>query len=432
MSETREKHQDCVPLRVLLWNKSKSTWHQDQIRPTDFYSTEESSKPHPLLRTNSHVVVIFADADKVRDCPSCQRCFTDQFQMPELWWAKYTKRSNGYFGCETFRDDQGKVTALNTWSRFLVKQLSETYHQWYKFNVFTRWIASSRKTFLLAFESPKQFKLAESFPNLLDGSHRAPLNDPFWVHVRLLEELARLQDIAVWTIRNGVRTAEREREPRGKPDPDYDRLHDLAKDAIHVHETLNVSEKTVSSMVHHHNTFMEDALFGGRLGRADFRYVHERLLWYEHIIQSLQCRASSNKERLLNEIQLTFNTVTQYDSRISVQIGRATQTDSAAMKTIAFATLAFLPATFISAVFSTSFFKIDEGTGKWGVSDKFWVYWAFAIPVTIATSGLWYLWQRAFPPAMIGEEEQSAEKLKSPFWEETFDSRGLLGGRQGV
>ena len=42
-----------------------------------------------------------------------------------------------------------------------------------------------------------------------------------------------------------------------------------------------------------------------------------------------------------------FNTVAQHDSRIAVQIGKATQVDSAAMKTISVLGLVFLPGTFI-------------------------------------------------------------------------------------
>lgn len=93
--------------------------------------------------------------------------------------------------------------------------------------------------------------------------------------------------------------------------------------------------------------------------------TRKRLYFYLHMMKSLKSRAQANKERLLNEITLVrnslhflmitwlrlgkaFNTVAQYDSRISVQIGQAAQSDSAAMKTIAFLTLAFLPATFIS------------------------------------------------------------------------------------
>ncbi|KAM5352791.1 hypothetical protein ACJ41O_005513 [Fusarium nematophilum] len=421
MAATR-KHQNCAPLRVLLWSNS---WLDEKVHPADFIGKD--GKPHPLRQTDSHVTVIFANADKVRECPSCRQCFNVEFQMPELWWSTYAKRSNGYFGSETFRDNEGSVTSITSWCRFLVKQLSEHYHEWYKFNIFARWSASTHQTTLLIFDGPKQSKLSEAFPKLLDGSQDDPLKDPFWIYVRLLEELSRLQDIAVWTIRNGVRAAEHEREPRGKPNPDYSRLHDLSRHAIHVQETLEVSAKSVASLITHHTTFMEEALFEG-WSRSDLRQVRSRLLWHEHILQSLQSRASSNKERLLNEIQLAFNTVAQYDARISVQIGRATQSDSAAMKTIAFATLAFLPATFISAVFSTSFFRIEDDTGRWAVSDKFWVYWAFAVPVTVLTTGLWFWWRRTWPPVVIGEEEGPGEK-KSLFREKTCDSRGLLGGK---
>jgi hypothetical protein len=55
----------------------------------------------------------FADADKVRECPSCRKCFTNEFLMPELWWSSYSRRSNGYFGSETFRDDQGDISSLS-------------------------------------------------------------------------------------------------------------------------------------------------------------------------------------------------------------------------------------------------------------------------------------------------------------------------------
>lgn len=55
----------------------------------------------------------FADADMVRECPSCRKCFTDEFLMPELWWSGYSRRSNGYFGSETFRDDEGELLALS-------------------------------------------------------------------------------------------------------------------------------------------------------------------------------------------------------------------------------------------------------------------------------------------------------------------------------
>lgn len=129
--------------------------------------------------------------------------------------------------------------------------------------------------------------------------------------------------------------------------------------------------------------------------------------------------------------------------------------DSAAMKTIAYVTLVFLPATFVSvspsffliplfiplftphshatsplpphhvirfrkcnrnrnraqppdyerkqAIFSTSFFTFASSsssssatTSSWAVSPSFWIYWAVAVPLTLATLGCWFFWERRF------------------------------------
>lgn len=135
---------DCVPLKARVWAKSelmiislvagenanlvlgKNDWREETITPTQLHSSAQL----PVLQSDSHVVVMsvipfqashdnslhllsFADADKVRECESCRTCFTTQFQMPQLWWSNYAKKSNGHFGCETFRDEYGIVTSLS-------------------------------------------------------------------------------------------------------------------------------------------------------------------------------------------------------------------------------------------------------------------------------------------------------------------------------
>ncbi|PSN59119.1 hypothetical protein BS50DRAFT_580199 [Corynespora cassiicola Philippines] len=59
--------------------------------------------------------------------------------------------------------------------------------------------------------------------------------------------------------------------------------------------------------------------------------------------------------------------------------------------------MAFLPPTFISAVFSMSFFNYspaqDGQANAWSISDKFWIYWAFAVPLTCLTMAVWF-WQQ--------------------------------------
>jgi hypothetical protein len=46
------------------------------------------------------------------------------------------------------------------------------------------------------------------------------------------------------------------------------------------------------------------------------------------------------------------------------------------------------------AIFSTSFFDFQSGGAAGVVSKKFWVYWAFNLPITIAFLAMWYLWQQ--------------------------------------
>lgn len=76
------------------------------------------------------------------------------------------------------------------------------------------------------------------------------------------------------------------------------------------------------------------------------------------------------------------------------------------MKTIAFLTLTFFPATFTSAIFSMSFFNYNPDSGKWKVSEQFWVYWVVAIPVSVVTALLWSVWHKFFPEKPIGEDVQ--------------------------
>lgn len=217
----------------------------------------------------------------------------------------------------------------------------------------------------------------------------SPVNsaDPFWPYTAICSEVVSLEDASVWAVRNQIRAVETQRIPEGKPEPDYRRLHDIARHAIHVTETLDVVTETMDGIISQHQTFASvvpnHQIWSG---------VHQGLLSRRQVIRSLRHRSASNEKRLQNELQLAFNTVTQFDSGISVQVGRAAQADSSAMRTISILTLVFLPPTFICSLFSTSFFDYDTSSG-WTVSSEFWIYWAFAIPTTMCAISVWYFWQ---------------------------------------
>lgn len=296
----------------------------------------------------------------------------------------------------------------------MVKRLSGTSldfshgkdYAWHKINIFTKWSVSTRKTAFLIFDAPPGLidKLQNALGNFMTSN---TCRDAFWFYVPLVEEFIRLQDESVWAIRNRVRGIEQQQVAQ-PPKPDYRRRHDAARHAVHISETLEVAGRIMRDVISQHQEFIADYLeLSDARTKHAARGIHKRLVAQRTMIECLGQRSASNKDRLLNELNLNFHTVAQYDSAVAVQIGRAAQEDSSAMKTVAFLTLTFLPATFVSAILGMSFFNYDADSDKLSVSSQFWVYWAVVIPLTLATFILWNFWRRLFPPRLIGDVGQS-------------------------
>jgi hypothetical protein len=293
----------------------------------------------------------------------------------------------------------------DTWFRFIVKQTRQDNStgkidfKWLKWNVFTHWVSATKETFLIAFDPADTVK--EGILSITIPRQPKDLQDPYWVHVLLLERVATLQDAAVWGIRELVRTREMNRPDPKAPNPDYERDHDIARHAIHACETAELSVKTYDRIIAMHSDFSQRHLPKPLAGEiCKHHQIDKQLRFLEHAMHSLKALSHSNRDRLINEIQLAFNVVSQYDSQTSVAIGRATQYDSYSMRTVAFLTLAFLPATFISALFSMSFFDLDDDM-NWRVSGKIWMYFAIAGPVTFISISIWFFWQKLLPPAVV-------------------------------
>lgn len=152
------------------------------------------------------------------------------------------------------------------------------------------------------------------------------------------------------------------------PRPDYIAMHELARHAIHSSEMLAVAAETISNLVQENEIFLNNnalPVASAPLSRQTMRTLRSHIA----LLRSLYLRSKALEDRLRNEINLVcvairietiivmiqqaFNTVAQQDSRITVQIGRAAQIDSAAMKTISVLGLVFLPGTFICVRCST-------------------------------------------------------------------------------
>ena len=219
------------------------------------------------------------------------------------------------------------------------------------------------------------------------------------------EQVVGLQDEAVWVIRNLVRKTEVLSMTNTWINPNYRHLHDVTRHAIHVSETIGLAVTTVNDIITKHKQFIADRSFICEDAKTAGNKIHSRFKFYASALSGLQSRSISNKKRLLNEVRLSFNLVAQRDSSASVKISRDVQSDSAAMRTIAFATLTFFPATFISSIFSMSFFSFDTEDDKWRVSESFWVYWVVVIPITCITLALWFYWSRSPPKSQVTTDE---------------------------
>ena len=76
-----------------------------------------------------------------------------------------------------------------------------------------------------------------------------------------------------------------------------------------------------------------------------------------------------------------------------VRIGESARQDNNNMKRIAVVGLIYVPGTFVSGLFGMNFFQfVDQGGRQtWKTSDKFWMYWAITLPLTLATISIWVL-----------------------------------------
>lgn len=307
------------------------------------------------------------------------------------------------------------------------------HYHWHQMNLFTRWLPRTKQLVIIFFDAA--VSLQERIPEILSHPEPCHSTDPFWVYSRLFTEVAHWEDEAVWALRNLVRDVEKQVIPADRPQPDYRQLHDIARHAIHVTETLEVISDTMIRVLDEHDAFTKRHNFAiaQQAGNSTctapvadnittvHEKIHRRLCFLQHFIVSQKQRSIANEKRLQNELQLAFNIVAQHDAYISVQIGRAAQADSAATRTIAMVTLAFLPSTFVSSIFSMSFFTYSNDVG-WIVSDRFWLYWAFAAPITLVSFLLWYWWQSSFLSTAGGAE---AKVVKCPRGESVKSGFGL-------
>jgi Mg2+ and Co2+ transporter CorA len=411
--------------------------------------------------------------------------------VPEVWWYTWCRRANGYFGSEENMDDIGNLKAhstfflftykaasadhcTDTWFRFIIKRFvpegfleDKKDYVWYKFNIFTKWVAQTQTTYVLVFDPRREVKelikgpekpdvdmveidtkrslsvrneeenepKGKPSPRLVAGARvsKSPKGlkptrlldritafchiNPYAIHALFMEDIVYQLEESVWGIRDRLRVVELQRTSKEDPNPNYESIHDVARHAIHVSETLDAAITTIVSIKAEHDQFQraQEPTDKTKLGPADRtrnivgNRVRRRLDFSESMLRNLRFRSSSNMTRLQNEIQLAFNIVSQ-------QIGRSAKADSNAMLGIALLTMLFLPPTFMSSIFSMSFFDFNSDLDRWVLSAKFWLYWAFTVPITLMSIflfGAFYVLNKPPQPGILTPAEVKKVKLKN-------------------
>lgn len=74
------------------------------------------------------------------------------------------------------------------------------------------------------------------------------------------------------------------------------------------------------------------------------------------------------------------------------KLAHASKRDTDAMKTISLLGAVFLPGAYLASVFSMSFFNFQAD--RTTISNQFWIYWAFTVPITAVIVGVWYVWEK--------------------------------------
>ncbi|KAK5719743.1 hypothetical protein LTR17_015194 [Elasticomyces elasticus] len=158
-------------------------------------------------------------------------------------------------------------------------------------------------------------------------------------------------------------------------------FHEMRVEGLRVHLTRLL----------HHISNDGSATDGELACRGDIDLLLERALSLKQIVAYHQRVAQ-------NLVDVVYTMLSQRDNRInrqmseasirltkaSVSLARTAKADSSAMKTLALIGTIFLPGTFLSALFSVDgMFNWNAEPGHNVVGNRFWIYWAFTIPITI-------------------------------------------------
>jgi Mg2+ and Co2+ transporter CorA len=162
---------------------------------------------------------------------------------------------------------------------------------------------------------------------------------------------------------------------------DFVGLHNISKQSIYLLE----STSSLLSII--------DGLLNTISLSSEQSNLRDALSYNRSAVNATRTRLISLDKRITNLIALSFNLVTQSDSR-------TLKADSKLMILIAVVTMVFLPTNTIASIFGSSFFEAQLADPASVLGDRlvvlpqFWLFWAVCVPLTGVIMGLGILYWR--------------------------------------
>ena len=183
---------------------------------------------------------------------------------------------------------------------------------------FTRWTSNDGHV-LFCFDIP--LILRDRLKTLFHSPSITPkLSDLYSPHVLVIDEIIKLFDTSVWSLRDIVRATEMVKPPSYAREaansrlqnrlrtvqhgPNFPLLHDFARHTIHSSESLDVAIDTMSGILGQYEWFSDTRRSYINVDSVISRRTQQHLSFQLQAMRSLRARSKANEARLRNEIDL--------------------------------------------------------------------------------------------------------------------------------
>lgn len=251
-----------------------------------------------------------------------QKQLYDLFGLSLSFWSKYEQEASGYFAAYDYPDSANALGAHTTALRLLIKVAKTPEHPnskdyaWLEFGIFTHWVHGGKVHVLVQCgDQPTTIDVMKQLRT--EPVRRRCTRDPYAVQAYVLEHLVKEFDASVWSWRDRVRQFEKDRlKPKTKakavdmtsePDPDYQRMHEVARHVIHCTEMLATAINVVDSIIEEHSAFLTDNYQLLQSATFETRNVTSMLRRHRSFLKAFHLRSQALQDRLSNEIHLVSN-----------------------------------------------------------------------------------------------------------------------------